>query len=105
MYLVSVDAKDRSLVFLKLYTELGMLITRLKKYWIAKSETPNLSFNYPKLHLGRRVGRFNISLDHFGFCDPRLFKSLVYSMVPNLDCCAKFATGLKCLNRHRSNNI
>ena len=75
MYLVSVDAKDRSLVFLKLYTELGMLITRLKKYWIAKSETPNLSFNYPKLHLGRRVGRFNISLDHFGFCDPRLFKS------------------------------
>ena len=52
-----------------------MLIPRLKKYWIAKSETPNLSFNYPKLPLGRRVGLFNISLDHFGFCDPRLFKS------------------------------
>ena len=23
----------------------------------------------------------------------------------NIDCCAKFATGLKCLNRHRSKDI
>ena len=23
----------------------------------------------------------------------------------NIDCCSKFATGLKCLNRHRSKNI
>ena len=43
-----------------------------------KSETPNLSFNYQKLHLRRRVGLFNLSLGRFGFCDPRLFKSWDY---------------------------
>ena len=43
-----------------------------------KSETPNLSFNYPKLRLRRRIGLFNLSLERFGFCDPRLFKSWDY---------------------------
>ena len=43
-----------------------------------KSETPNLSFKYPKLRLWRCVGLFNLSLGRFGFCDPRLFKSWDY---------------------------
>ena len=43
-----------------------------------KSESPNLSFNYPKLRLRRRVGLFNLSLGHFGFCNPRIFKSWYY---------------------------
>ena len=55
-----------------------MLIPRLKKSWITKSETPNSSFNYPKLRLRHRVGLFNLSLDRFGFCNPRLFKSWDY---------------------------
>ena len=37
-----------------------------------KSETPNLSLNYPKLRLRRRVGLFNLLLGRFGFCNPRL---------------------------------
>ena len=37
-----------------------------------KSETPNLSLNYPKLCLRRRVGMFNLLLGRFGFCNPRL---------------------------------
>ena len=49
-------------------------------YWNAKSETPNLRLNYPKLRLRRRVGLFNLSLDRFGFCNPRLLSIGITSM-------------------------
>ena len=34
--------------------------------------------NYPNLRLGRRVVLFNLSLDHYGLWDPKLFKSWDY---------------------------
>ena len=57
---------------------IGMLIPWLKKSWIT---TPNLSLNYPKLRVRRRVGLFNLSLGCFGFCNPRLFKSWDYLII------------------------
>ena len=59
---------------------IGMFIPWLLKSWITKPETPrpNSSFNYPKLRLQCGVRLFNLLLVHFGFCDPRLFKSWDY---------------------------
>ena len=57
----------------------GMLIHWLKKSWIAKSETPTLSFSYPELRLWRCIGLFILLLKSFWFCDPRLFKSWDYN--------------------------
>ena len=49
-----------------------------------KSETPNSSFNYPKLRLRCHSGLFNLSLGCFTFCNPRLFKSGDYLNPPFL---------------------
>jgi hypothetical protein len=60
---------------------IGMLIPWLKKSWITKSETPNSSFNYPKLRLWLHVGLFNLLLGRFGFCNPRLLSHGITSIL------------------------